>query len=483
MNVTTPLRRRARSHPDAPALIRADDRVFSYGELDRCIDRMAAHAARFGLVAGAIAGLTIAPPDEATALVLALALARSGIASADPSVPADRLRLSFTARSDGGAIPPGAVGFDAAWLNAPDGSPDAAPRPIQPGDTALLRVFASSGTTGRPKFIPITHALMTRRVHAYWLGLGPGSARRMIAVGLGSTWGFATVLRTLWQGGTVVLFDPHDPARALYRHAVTSIVTPPAALRAILESLPATADPPSTLASIEVGGSVLPTPLRARAARLLCPNIVSYLGSSEAGGVAAAPFAALQGRPGAVGYLFPDVAAEAVGEDGTVLPHGSAGALRIRSATVVPGYLGEPPNADEARWFYPGDIGAVWPDGMLTLGGRTAELINSGGVKVNPAVIEEALLALPGVTDAAAFGVPDASGLQQIWAAVVSRAPVPDSVLDSFCRDAPHGQAPEVILQVQQIPRNANGKIRRDQLTAAAVQMVGEAGNPRPSPD
>ncbi len=482
MNVTAPLRRRARSHPDAPALIRADDRVFSYGELDRCIDRMAAHAARLGLAAGEVARLTIMPPDEATALVLALALARSGIASADPSTPADRLRLSFAARPASGAVPPGAVAFDATWLEAPNGSPDAAPRPIHPGDTALLRVFASSGTTGRPKFIPVTHALMTRRVHAYWLGLGPGRARRMIAIGLGSTWGFATMLRTLWQGGTVVLFDPRDPARALYRHAVTSIVTPPAALRAILESLP-TADPPPALASVEVGGSALPEPLRVRAARLLCPNIVSYLGSSEAGGIAAAPFAALRGRPGAVGYLFPDVAAEAVGEDGAVLPHGSAGALRIRSATVVPGYLGESPTTDEARWFHPGDIGAVWPDGMLTLGGRTAELINSGGVKVNPVVIEEALLALPGVTDAAAFGVPDASGLQQIWAAVVSRAPVPDAVLDSFCRDAPPGQAPEIVLQVQQIPRNANGKIRRDQLTAAAVQMVGEAGTPRPGPD
>lgn len=479
MNVTEPIRRTARLTPDAIAIVTADHGTMSYAALDRGIDRMAIHASGLGLRAGDVAGLSILPPHEAPALILALGLARIGVATAEPSLGDDLMRLCFQATGPGRPAGPGLVGFDASWLD------DAAPvgnRPelsVHPDGNLPLRICASSGTTGRPKHFALTHDLVGRRIHRFWLALGAGPVTRMIAVGLGSSLGFVTMLRTFWQGGTVVLFDPRSAATAIQRHAVTTIVTSPIALRTILDTLPPGATGPlPTLASIEVPGSVMPPPLREAAVARLCPNVLSCLGSSEAGGIAAAPLAALSARPSAVGYLYPGVRAEAVTADHVPLPMGEEGILRIRSDTIVAGYVGEADGSDGFRdgWFYPGDVGTVWPDGMLSLTGRATELINSGGVKISPDVVEAWLLELPGVTDAAAFGVPGASGLPDLWAAIVTTAPISDDVLADYCDRAPPGQAPEIMLQVEAIPRNANGKIDRAALVAAGRQMMDAAG-------
>lgn len=128
-------------------------------------------------------------------------------------------------------------------------------------------------------------------------------------------------------------------------------------------------------------------------------------------------------------------------------------------------------------WFVSGDIGAVWPDGMLTVTGRVSDLINRGGTKVSPRVIEQALLSLPTVIDAAAFGVPDASGLEQIWAAIVARARIDDTVLNAFCQRALPGISPTTILQMAALPRNENGKLLREQLVAIALRTLGPASS------
>ncbi|HEY1933532.1 MAG TPA: class I adenylate-forming enzyme family protein [Acetobacteraceae bacterium] len=473
MNITEPIRRAARLTPDAVAIIRADNTALTYRALEHAIDRMATYAAGLGLRPGDIAGLAITPPDETPALVLALALARMGIASAEPSVPAARLRLRFQALRAGQPIEPGCVAFDASWMTPRAGAPEHVV-PIQPGGAALCRVFASSGTTGRPKHVPVSHDVMVRRVFARWLGLSGGHAVRMIAIGLGGAWGFLSVLRTLWEGGTIVLFDPGDPIAAIRRHGVTSIAASTVALRSMLDALPPDAAPLPALEAIEVGGSMVPVPLRQRAAARLCANVVVYLGSTEMGGVASAPVAALDDRPGAVGYMFSGIRIEAVEASGQALPPGTEGILRMQADTMAERYLEEDAATSGGlrdSWFYPGDVGTVWPDGMLSLTGRVAELINAGGEKVSPAAIEEHLLKLPSVTDAAAFGVPDNSGVEQIWAAIVASVPVEDAVLDAFCKKLGPRQAPMMILQVEALPRNANGKIQRNVLIEAALQM------------
>lgn len=90
---------------------------------------------------------------------------------------------------------------------------------------------------------------------------------------------------------------------------------------------------------------------------------------------------------------------------------------RFRTRGAITGYLDDPAATNDAihdGWFYPSDVGRVMPRGVLVVTGRTDELNNRGCVKVSPQVIEVVLLSLPQVTEAAAFGLPDRSGVVQI---------------------------------------------------------------------
>ena len=466
MNITAPIRHIARLTPDAVAIVRAAHSIITYGMLDSAIDRMAGYAANLGLRAGDVAGVAI--ELGAASLILALGLARMGAASAAPTLPPGQMKLCFRF---GPIAKPGQVRFSDAWLERPAGCSAAA---IDPDSSALCRIFASSGTTGVVKHIPVSHEVMMRRVYSRWQAQGGGPLTRMIAVGLGIGWGFTVALMTLWQGGTLVLFDPATAVEAMRRHRVNVLVTSPATLKTLADMRPPGQGPLPDLAAIEVGGSTLPDLVRRAAADRLCRNVVVYAGACEAGGMAGATADALDERPDAVGFVWPDVEVQAVSADHLPLPPGTEGILRVRSAMVAPGYYrNEAATAESFRdgWFYPGDIGTVWPDGMLCLNGRNAELINAGGDKISPHRIEKGLLAIPGVTDAAAFGVPDAAGLTMVWAAITSGAPIEDAVLDAFCDRLPSYMAPRIVLQLEELPRNENGKIRRQALVDLALRL------------
>jgi acyl-coenzyme A synthetase/AMP-(fatty) acid ligase len=457
-----------------PAIIRADGTVIHYGALERGIDRMAAHATSLGLSAGDTAVLSVLPPDEATALILMLALARIGVTTADPSLPGHQGIVLQPAGSS--ETRPGTVAFRESWLR--DDAPEAA---IHDDPAAPCRIFSSSGTTGRPKFVAISHDLMAKRVFARWLGLSGGAAVRMIGIGLDGAWGYLTVLRTLWSGGTIVLFDPRDPFGPMHRHGVSQIALSPLALRSFLGLMPRDAPPPPALETIEVGGSMVPHALLREAMARLCPDILVYLGSTEVGGMAAAAattvLAESQIRPGLVGAVFNGMRIQAVDDADEPLPPGKEGLLRVGADTMPDGYLGER-EADEGfrgGWFYPGDIGVIWPDGMLSLTGRASEIINKGGIKISPAVIEERLLGLPGVIEAAAFSVPDEGGIDRIWACIVADPPVDQKALDRFCDQTRAGLAPDVILRLTALPKTESGKVMRRALREMAVRMERDA--------
>ncbi len=466
MNVTAPLRTLARSMPQAPAIIAADGRIVTYAALDRGLDGIASRARTLGLRAGRIAGLAIGGPDEALALMLALGLARAGIATANPAPAPPGLGTILTP--------------DAAWRAAAEAASDAAACADQ---SALLRVFTSSGTTGAIKHVPVSHALMTRRVEANARAAGDGRAVRLVAVGLGIAWGFVAVLRTLWAGGTLVIGGAREAAAYIPRHGVTSLLIAPAGLRLLLEALPPDAGPFATLAQVEIGGSRLPGPLRAAAAARLSPHLCSSFGATEAGNVAFAPFVALDGVPGAVGFIDPLTEVTTADATGAILPAGQEGRLRIRSPLLADGYLRADGSVAPFRdgWFESGDIGTLLADGRLVIAGRDGEIAADAGARIDASAIEDALLTLPEIAEVAAFGLPDAAGRIQVWAAIVPAGPMPPAALAALCRARLPATPPRFIMQMPALPCGANGKVRRDVLIATARSWQ-EAGSAAPSP-
>lgn len=471
MNITDPLRERAQLHADRTAVIKLGGAAVSYGEFDRTVDAVAQRLLAHGLRAGQTVMVAFSPPYMF--LVLALAAARIGVASATPGHPPTACAGCLAPDN----MPPIAgmrmIPVPPDWFDAPP--PEAiVPRvPSHQDDAAICAYFDSSGTTGTPKHIGISHALLTRRIAAKErFAPLPGEPRQIFAVGPRAAYGFRDTMRVLGQGGLVVFTGTLDDIlTGIARYAINYLVVAPALVQRLVEARPADAGPFPSLATVEVGGSHLPHALWQRARERLCPHILSTYGATETGSVASAPMEDLVDHPGAVGHLYAGVDMEAVDEHDRPLPAGTEGILRVRSDLLADGYFDDPAATAEAfrdGWFYPGDLGAVSPQRHLVITGRVAEVINNGGDKISPHVIEEVLRAQPGIVDAAAFGMPDADGMTKVWAAVVTRAPFDMDTVMRGCLDLLRGRAPQSIVVVDELPRNANGKVVREELAKFA---------------
>lgn len=277
--------------------------------------------------------------------------------------------------------------------------------------------------------------------------------------------------------------------------APTWVQLVPTMLRAVL----GVADPllPSSLRFIRSVSAALPPEVKAEAEARLRVPVVEIYGMTEAAGVITSnPLDPLRQRPGSVGLAVgPEIAIR--DPEGRALPAGSEGEVVIRGRQVSPGYIAATPQDAEAfapDGFHTGDLGRFDDDGNLWLVGRRKDLINRGGEMIAPAEIEAALLAVPGVADAAVFGVPHATLGEEIAAAVVpaepERAPGLVAVVQSSLRAAlGHGRLPASLHVVNAIPRTAGGKLQRrilaERYAAAGLVPVApsDADVPRTWPD
>jgi acyl-CoA synthetase (AMP-forming)/AMP-acid ligase II len=177
--------------------------------------------------------------------------------------------------------------------------------------------------------------------------------------------------------------------------------------------------------------------------------------------------------------VFPGVEVQAVDADDQPLPPGTEGVLRVRSGGCAGAYFDAPAASAlvfRDGWVYPGDVGTVAPDGLVTLAGRPSEVINQGGVKVLPQLVEDVLLSVPEIGEAAAFGVPDDMGITRVWAAIVPNGRVDMSAVHALCRERLRMRAPTSILQMEALPRNEAGKVLRDVLRKRAMAESSKPG-------
>ena len=473
MNLTARLRELATQSPELPAFITIDDTLITFGTLDSLIDAAARRLLRLGVQPGQIAALGFSGVDEALVLVISLALARIGAASADPQLPSQHLTLALLPHGVAARADMRCEFFGMEWLD-PDSEAEAAVAIHPAPDT--LRIFATSGTSGVSRFVPISHTSMRARLAPAWApSYAPGQERMICALGLGGSWSHRLVLKLLLSGGALVFSNPRDIINTILRHRVTSLVTSPFSLQSILDRLPAGIGPLAGLRSLELGGSQVPPSLIQRARINLCSNVLTSYGASEIGPCAGAASEVLATMDLAVGVLAEGLEVEALDPSGAVLPPGEIGELRFRTPGMASGYL-DNPSATAAHfrdgWFYSGDLGHLGVGRMLCISGRLGEFINAGGVKISPRVIEDVLLSHPDILEAAAFPVPDRDGLAQIWAAIVSESPVDHASLARFCAEHLGEQSPKFILQMKALPRNANGKVLTRDLISYAERQI-----------
>lgn len=162
------------------------------------------------------------------------------------------------------------------------------------------------------------------------------------------------------------------------------------------------------------------------------------------------------------------VEARVVDEHGKEVPDGTAGEVVYRSPQLCEGYWDKPEETAEAfrdGWFHSGDLAVRDPEGFFTVVDRVKDVINSGGVLVASRQVEDALYTHPAVAETAVVGLPDERWIEAVTAVVVLRSDATEQqLLDHVRERLAHFKAPKRVLFVDELPRNASGKILKREL-------------------
>ena len=341
----------------------------------------------------------------------------------------------------------------------------------------------TSGTTGVPKGIVATHE---RWLQSSWMQAGvpelAAAERMLVLMDLHMAAGLRPCLRQLLAGKTVVLVPGAAPGQvfaAIDRYGVGRVQITPGGLQALVDAAPGEGVRcPGVEQFLVVGGAMTPT-LLGRAEQCISPNLYSRYGSTESGLLAMGRVNAPGLSANCAGRVPPWVEAQAVDDAGNPLAPGATGQLRFRGPEVAEGYH-EDPQASALRfrdgWFYPGDVGRVEPDRLIYLDGRADDMINVGGVKMNPLDIEAVLAECAGVVDAAALAGVAPNGRSFLMAAVKVGDGFDEAAVLAHCRERLGRRAPVRLVQVPGLPRNAMGKLMRGEL-ARRIRITRTGGD------
>ncbi|MFE4971461.1 4-coumarate--CoA ligase family protein [Kitasatospora sp. NPDC056651] len=363
-------------------------------------------------------------------------------------------------------------------LAAPGPAPDVAIDPAE--DIAVLPY--SSGTTGLPKGVMLTHRSIATNLAQCDALYHPAEGERVLAVlPFFHIYGQAALLnQPLRCGATVVVlprFDLEQFCRTVQDHRVQAlVVAPPIALALARHPVVERYDL-STVEYLLCAAAPLDHELATACARRLgLPHLLQGYGMTELSPVShvVSPHED-NPPPGSVGRMLPSTELRIAALDGSDadLGPGERGEMLIRGPQVMKGYLGRPTETaavvDAEGWLHTGDVGFVDERGYLHIVDRVKELIKYKGYQVAPAELEAVLLGHPQITDAAVIGVPDAEGTECPKAFVV-RAPGSDLTEDEVTGYVAGQVAPykkvRAVEFVEAVPKSAAGKILRRELRA-----------------
>lgn len=458
----------ARVRPEKPAIILAD-RVVTYDMMAQGILRVERRVRTLNFAPGALIGIAIESPIRH--MIVAAALFRLGHPSLSIRRIVDVLPLALPIsgflHGSNEAFHPGQrqILVEDDWFIG-DRQLITSARPAGFMDESMIcRVELSSGTTGRPKAVSLSIGALQKWIVDFYSAIGLGVWDRLLClIGLTSSWGFSLAAHVLYAGRTMAFAPtPRDSLQMIAVYGIDAMVASTQQLHELVREQIEAPVPYTTLRVVLTGGSLASRSLLLDASARLSSTIVSHYGSTEVGPTAFATIDRLAGIEGATGYVAPWAEIEVVDDDGNKLPSDVMGNIRIRSNCQAEPFPPERVNGHSDfrnGWFYPGDIGRVTADGLLILSGRTSEVINAGGVKIAPELIEDILRRHPAVVEAAAFGAMSSSGIEEISVVLNARTPVDDQQVISWCAD--RGIRVARVIFVDELAKTDSGKIHRD---------------------
>ena len=361
--------------------------------------------------------------------------------------------------------------------------PRIAPRNSDPSVPALISF--TSGTTSVPKGALISHASIRAGVES-WLPhshAGPRSITTVLVPLFHNTAYIDQVAHFLWVGGQIDLirrFHTDAVVEAMLRRPPTFLVAVPSVVRILMSA--ESAD--TLLAScrcVGVGGSPMPSAWSRELARRW-PAITLLHGYGLTEFTSLSHLLTVVDRErridqidaaASVGTPVRDVRCQIRDDNGAAVPTGNTGEIWLSGPQAMLGYWRNPEataRAQRGGWLRTGDIGSIDTKGRLWISGRLDDVINRGGEKILPAVVEDVLCRLPEISEAAVVGIPDPLLGQQVVAAVTLRSGVNTDLDRTTARRAVGTQLPDyawpsTIVVVDRFPTGATGKTDRRELT------------------
>jgi len=347
---------------------------------------------------------------------------------------------------------------DHNWINSV--SEIQVERPVKPvclDPDAPIRIVKSSGTTGNLKVMVQSRGVFENRLARCQdhVGFSPQS-RFLVAMGFSVQAYHLNATACLRAGGTCFFETRYPLAEALTKHAITGIQLLPSTLIRMLDSISASYVKTPGLRIFTLGAPVSQK-VHALTIDRLASDLSECYSTNEAGAIC-------RMHADGAGTIIAGVQLETVDDDDTPVT-GEPGKVRVKSASLVSGYLNNPEaNLKMFRngWFYPGDIGIIEDDGRLRIIGRADDLLNIRGIKYAPQALEEKLLTELPVRDICLSVLEDNEGVCKVWVVIVPKSA--DSmpyIQENIAALLPPLFGAVKLTTLNAIPRTTSGKIQR----------------------
>ncbi|MGW4383544.1 amino acid adenylation domain-containing protein [Kitasatospora sp. NPDC004531] len=489
------------AHPERTALVGPDGEVLDYAELDRRSARLAERLRAAGIAPGSRVALRA---ERTTAMVVAtLAVLRAGAAylPIDPGYPEDR--VAFTVADSGAVLmltadPDRPAPLPTMSWDTADGDPTGPDTPAAAGETAY--VMYTSGTTGRPKGVPISHRNVVRLVRGSdFAELGPDT--RVLQTGAPV---FDAATLEIWgpllNGGALhlvddaVILDARALGRAVRERGITTMWLTAALFNQLVDQDPALL---TGLRELLVGGDALSVP---HIDKLLaaCPGlkVTNGYGPTENTTFSTThPVARPLGERIPIGRPIANSTAYVVDPDGALQAVGVPGELLVGGDGLTAGYLGRPdlderafvpdPFGGGGRLYRTGDRVRLLPEGALEFLGRVDHQVKIRGFRVEPAEVAQQLMHEPGVREAVVVArqYPE-TGEKYLCGYVAADAAVdPAALRTALAARLPEHLVPARIVRLDALPLTRNGKVDRAALPLPEAAAPDPEGHAAPRDD
>ena len=505
MHLSRLFQRSVAQFPDRPALARGTTDATSYRALSERVRALAHHLrSNLGLATGDRVCLAMANSVEYAEAMLAIWTARLCAVPINAKLHPAEVRHIL---QDAGArlcLAQGALlvqlqampaeGTETTcldvqgdrWQAARHASPPAeADSTVRGGDDELAWLFYTSGTTGRPKGVMLTHANLVQMALNFHADMQAVGADDVLVHAAPLSHGGGLYAIPYWmQGGLQVVpdsggFDEAELSTLLRHYRQASLFAAPTMVMRMVRHHGGKAPDLPGLRCFLAGGAPFHAPDLQAAVACFGPRIAQMYGQGEtpmtisalrADRIAQAVAQDDVEMLSSVGYAQSTVDIDILDPQGTPLAAGQIGEIVVRSPTVMQGYWGNPQATArtlQGGGLWTGDVGLIDARGLLHLKDRSKDVIISGGSNIYPREVEDALLAHPAVQEVAVVGAPDADWGEVVVAVVVARTAVTAEELDAAClASIARFKRPKRYAFVEALPKNPTGKVLKSELRA-----------------